>query len=116
MTYQNFAKDVNPGELILIDDGKLAVRVESSNGIDEVIAIVEHGGLLKSKKGVNLPNTKISLPSLTKKDREDLDYILTQDVEWIALSFVRSAKDIIELRTLIPVSYTHLTLPTKRIV
>ena len=101
MTYQNFARDVKPGELILIDDAKLAVKVESSNGKDEVVAIVEHGGLLKSKKGVNLPNTKISLPSLTKKDREDLAYILTQDVEWIALSFVRSAKDIIELRSLI---------------
>ena len=83
MTYQNFAQDVKPGELILIDDGKLAVKVESSNGIDEVVAVVEHGGVLKSKKGVNLPNTKISLPSLTDKDREDLDYILTQDIEWV---------------------------------
>jgi len=101
MTYQNFAQDVKPGELILIDDGKLAVKVESTNGIDEVYAVVEHGGILKSKKGVNLPNTQISLPSLTDKDREDLDYILTQDVEWIALSFVRSADDITELRKLI---------------
>ena len=101
MTYQNFAQDVKPGELILIDDGKLAVKVESTNGIDEVYAVVEHGGILKSKKGVNLPNTQISLPSLTDKDREDLDYILTQDVEWIALSFVRCADDITELRKLI---------------
>lgn len=101
MTYQNFAQDVKPGELILIDDGKLAVKVESTNGIDEVYAEVEHGGILKSKKGVNLPNTQISLPSLTDKDRADLDYILTQDVEWIALSFVRCADDITELRKLI---------------
>ncbi len=113
MTYQNFAKDVNPGELILIDDGKLAVKVESSNGVDEVIAVVEHGGVLKSKKGVNLPNTKISLPSLTKKDREDLDYILTQDVEWVALSFVRSAQDIIELRKLIQESGKNLKIIAK---
>ena len=113
MTYQNFAKDVKPGELILIDDGKLAVKVESSNGIDEVVAIVEHGGLLKSKKGVNLPNTKISLPSLTKKDREDLDYILTQDVEWVALSFVRSAQDIIELRKLIEEAGKNLKIIAK---
>ncbi|MBK22329.1 MAG: pyruvate kinase [Flavobacteriales bacterium] len=113
MTYQNFAKDVNPGELILIDDGKLAVKVESSNGVDEVVAIVEHGGMLKSKKGVNLPNTKISLPSLTKKDREDLDYILTQDVEWVALSFVRSAQDIIELRKLIEASGKNLKIIAK---
>lgn len=101
MTYQSFAQDVKPGELILIDDGKLAVRVKSTNGTDEVIATVEHGGVLKSKKGVNLPNTKISLPSLTEKDRKDLDFILTQDIEWVALSFVRSAKDINELRDLI---------------
>jgi pyruvate kinase len=101
MTYPQFAQDVNPGELILIDDGKLAVRVESTDRKSEVVAVVEHGGILKSKKGVNLPNTVISLPSLTKKDREDLDFILTQDVEWLALSFVRTAEDIIELRKLI---------------
>jgi len=113
MTYQNFAKDVKPGELILIDDGKIAVKVESSNGLDEVVAVVEHGGVLKSKKGVNLPNTKISLPCLTKKDREDLDYILTQDVEWVALSFVRSAQDIIELRDLINESGKNLKIIAK---
>ena len=101
MTYKSFAQDVKAGELILIDDGKLAVKVESTNGVDEVYALVEHGGILKSKKGVNLPNTQISLPSLTEKDRADLDYILTQDVEWIALSFVRCADDITELRKLI---------------
>ena len=113
MTYQNFARDVKPGELILIDDGKLAVKVESSNGLDEVIAVVEHGGVLKSKKGVNLPNTKISLPSLTKKDKEDLDYILTQDIEWVALSFVRSAQDIIELRNVIKESGKNLKIIAK---
>ena len=113
MTYQNFAQDVNPGELILIDDGKLAVRVESSNGVDEVVAVVEHGGILKSKKGVNLPNTKISLPSLTEKDRKDLDYILTQDIEWVALSFVRCAEDIIELRKLIKAAGRNLKIIAK---
>ena len=61
MTYPQFAHDVNPGELILIDDGKIAVRVESTDGKSEVVAVVEHGGVLKSKKGVNLPNTVISL-------------------------------------------------------
>ena len=113
MTYQNFARDVKPGELILIDDSKLAVKVQSSNGEDEVIAIVEHGGVLKSKKGVNLPNTKISLPSLTEKDRNDLDYILKQDIEWIALSFVRSAKDIIELRDLIKAANRNIKIIAK---
>lgn len=101
MTYQNFPRDVKPGEAILIDDGKLRVVVETTNGVDEVICVVEHGGMLKSKKGVNLPNTKISLPSLTEKDRKDLEFILTQDVEWIALSFVRTAVDIIELKDIL---------------
>ena len=113
MTYKNFANDVKSGELILIDDGKLAVRVESTNGVSEVVAVVEHGGILKSKKGVNLPNTKISLPSLTEKDRKDLDYILTQDIEWIALSFVRTAKDIIELRHLIEAAGKNIKIIAK---
>lgn len=101
MTYQNFPLDVQPGESILIDDGKLRVVVEQTNGKDEVICVVEHGGILKSKKGVNLPNTKISLPSLTEKDRNDLDFIIDQNVEWIALSFVRTAKDITELKDIL---------------
>ena len=98
MTYQNFPNDVKPGEAILIDDGKLKVVVESSNQIDEVVCVVEHGGILKSKKGVNLPNTKVSLPSLTEKDLNDLKFILQHDVEWLALSFVRCAQDILELK------------------
>ncbi|MFT6746979.1 MAG: pyruvate kinase [Glaciecola sp.] len=101
LTYQKFPQDVNPGEKILIDDGKLSVRVVSTNGVDEVICIVEHGGPLKSRKGVNLPNTKVSLPSLTEKDRKDLDFILEQDVEWIALSFVRTKTCITDLREII---------------
>ena len=101
ITYQEFPTDVTPGELILIDDGKVSVRVKSSNGVDEVICVVEHGGPLKSRKGVNLPNTKVSLPSLTEKDRKDLDFILQQEVEWVALSFVRTAKCITDLREII---------------
>ena len=101
ITYQTFPMDVNPGEKILIDDGKLRVRVVSSNRVDEVICEVEHGGALKSKKGVNLPNTKVSLPSLSEKDLNDLDFILEHYAEWIALSFVRSASDIHELRDIL---------------
>lgn len=101
MTYQNFPNDVKPGESILIDDGKLKVVVESSNGDDEVVCIVEHGGMLKSKKGVNLPNTKISLPCLTEKDLNDLEFILKHDVEWLALSFVRNASDIQQLKDIL---------------
>lgn len=101
ITYPQFPKDVNAGENILIDDGKLLLNVISTNGIDEVKAIISHGGILSSKKGVNLPNTKISLPCLTEKDLKDLDFALTQKVDWVGLSFVRSAADIIELKHLI---------------
>ena len=101
ITYPQFPKDVKAGENILIDDGKLLLHVVSTNGKDEVKAVVSHGGILSSKKGVNLPNTKISLPCLTEKDLKDLDFALTQRVDWVGLSFVRSAADIIELKHLI---------------
>ncbi|MFY9311200.1 MAG: pyruvate kinase [Bacteroidia bacterium] len=101
ITYPQFPKDVKAGENILIDDGKLLLKVISTNGIDEVKAVVSHGGVLSSKKGVNLPNTKISLPCLTEKDIKDLEFALDQNADWIGLSFVRSAADIIELKHLI---------------
>ncbi len=101
ITYPQFPKDVKAGENILIDDGKLLLTVVSTNGKDEVVAVVSHGGILSSKKGVNLPNTKISLPCLTEKDLKDLDFALAQRVDWVGLSFVRSAADIIELKHLI---------------
>lgn len=98
MSYKRFAKDVQKGEKVLIDDGKLMLEVIETNSKDKVKLKVLFGGTLSSRKGVNLPNTKISLPSLTKKDQKDLDYILTQPmVNWIALSFVRSPKDMKEL-------------------
>ena len=98
MSYKRFAKDVNIGEKVLVDDGKLEFEVIDTNGEDEVILKVLFGGILSSNKGVNLPNTKISLPSLTPKDEVDLAFMLTQPFNWIALSFVRSAKDIRDLR------------------
>ncbi|HEY0029408.1 MAG TPA: pyruvate kinase [Bacteroidia bacterium] len=101
ITYPQFPRDVKAGENILIDDGKLLLTVIATNGIDEVKAVVSHGGILSSKKGVNLPNTKISLPCLTEKDLKDLDFALAQKVDWVGLSFVRSAADIIELKHLI---------------
>ena len=101
ITYPQFPRDVKAGENILIDDGKLLLNVISTNGKDEVKAVISHGGILSSKKGVNLPNTKISLPCLTEKDLKDLDFALTQRVDWVGLSFVRSAADIIELKHLI---------------
>ncbi|MBI3511132.1 MAG: pyruvate kinase [Bacteroidetes bacterium] len=101
MTYRQFPKDVQPGETVLIDDGKLVLEVISTNQKDEVKAVVRHGGILSSKKGVNLPNTKISLPCLTEKDLKDLDFALRLEFDWIGLSFVRNGADIIELKHLI---------------
>lgn len=101
ISYQNFPKDVSPGETILLDDGKLNLMIKSTNKKDEVVATVIHGGKLSSNKGVNLPNTKISLPCLTPKDIEDLNFALKMNVSWIGLSFVRTARDIIELKHLI---------------
>ena len=98
MSYQDFAKDVQPGEKILLDDGKFTFEVVSTDKIGTVKMKVIYGGILSSKKGVNLPDTKTSLPCLTEKDLRDLDFILTQPVNWIALSFVRRAEDIRDLK------------------
>ena len=94
ITYKQLPKDVFPGENILIDDGKIQVKVLNTNKKDEVKAEVVEGGNLSSKKGVNLPNTKVSLPALTKKDKKDLLFAIKQKVDWVALSFVRSADDL----------------------
>lgn len=101
ITYDQLPLDVKPGERILVDDGKIALEVISSDGKSEVKMKVIYGGTLSSKKGVNLPNTKISLPSLTPKDKADLEFALAQNVDWVGLSFVRSAQDIIELKQII---------------
>ena len=98
MSYESFARDVNVGERVLVDDGKLAFDVVETNGVDMVKLRTVASGTLSSRKGVNLPNTKISLPSLTEKDLIDLEFILTQPVNWIALSFVRSPKDLKDLK------------------
>lgn len=98
INYKDLPKDVKPSERILLDDGKLILEVISTNSVDEVLCKIVHGGMLSSKKGVNLPNSKLSLPSLTEKDLEDLQFALKNQAEWIGLSFVRSARDIIELK------------------
>ena len=95
--YQNLPQDVVEGDRILIDDGNIELLVNDTDG-KNVNCTVVHGGILKSRKGINLPNTKVSAPSLTEKDLEDLEFGLAQDVDWIALSFVRSAEDILDLR------------------
>ncbi|XLS29067.1 pyruvate kinase [Flavobacteriaceae bacterium M23B6Z8] len=101
MNYKAFPKDVNPGERILLDDGKLIFEVIKTDKKKEVRARVLQGGPLKSKKGVNLPNTHVSLPALTKKDIKDAIFAIEQQVDWIALSFVRNSQDLIDLQNLI---------------
>lgn len=99
-SYTALPKDVNVGDMILVDDGKIELKVKKING-NKVITEVVHGGELKSRKGINLPFTKVSAPSLTKKDLEDLEFGLKNNVDWIALSFVRKASDIHALRAII---------------
>ena len=107
MNYKEFPKDVNPRERILLDDGKLIFEVTKTDKNTEVEAVVVQGGPLKSKKGVNLPNTKVSLPALTKKDIKDALFAIENKVDWIALSFVRTPKDLEELQDLIAKHSDH---------
>ncbi len=101
ITYPQFPQDVKVGETVLIDDGKLHLKVIDTNLKDEVRCEILVGGNLSSKKGVNLPNTKISLPCLTIKDIRDLEFALEHDFDWIGLSFVRNVMDIVELKDII---------------
>ena len=101
MNYKQFPKDVSAGERVLLDDGKLIFEVLETDNEARVKARVIQGGELKSNKGVNLPNTNISLPALTEKDIEDAIFAIKQDVDWIALSFVRHKQDVEDLRKLI---------------
>lgn len=98
VSYPNLHMDVKVGDKILIDDGKLEVVVIEITAQEEVKVAVTYGGTLLPKKGVNLPDTEISLPPLTEKDLTDLDFLFTQQVDWVALSFVRKAEDIIDLK------------------
>ena len=110
MNYQSFPKDVKVGEQILLDDGKLIFEVASTDGKSEVIASVVQGGPLKSNKGVNLPNTEVSLPALTEKDVKDAMFAIEQQVDWFALSFVRNKEDLLALKKLIK-KYSSFDIP-----
>lgn len=113
MTYSDFAKDVKSGDNILIDDGKIKLEVLESDSKAIVSARVIYGGPLYSKKGVNLPDTKTSLPCLTEKDKEDLLFALNNDVDWIALSFVREPSDIEDLREYILALHKKINIIAK---
>lgn len=99
--YKGFYNDVKKGDVVLIDDGKLKLEVREVLANKDVVTKVIHGGKLMSKKGVNLPFTQISIPSLTEKDRGDIEFALKNNLEWVGLSFVRTANDIIELKDII---------------
>ncbi|OUR93177.1 pyruvate kinase [Flavobacteriales bacterium 34_180_T64] len=107
MTYDRFPQDARAGEQILLDDGKLIFEVVSTDNKSEVKARVIQGGPLRSKKGVNLPNTNISQPALTEKDIEDALFAIEQKVDWMALSFVRHAEDLMQLEELIRQNSDH---------
>ncbi len=101
ITYPEFPKDVTKDEIILLDDGKIQLRVIDTNLEDTVFCEVVHGGVLTSRKGVNLPNTKVSIPSLTEEDIDNLHFVLNYDVDWIGMSFVRKAEDILQCQKII---------------
>jgi pyruvate kinase len=101
ISYPNFARDVKVGEKILIDDGKIEVLITEITPDNKVKVEVLNSGALLPRKGVNLPDTKISLPSLTEKDLADLDFIIAEDIDWVALSFVRKPEDVHNLREIL---------------
>lgn len=113
ITYPEFARDVAVGDRVLADDGKLIFTVTATDGQTEVHTTVAHGGPLRSKKGVNLPNTYTSMPCLTEKDLRDLDFALANNLEWIGLSFVRRASDIEELRARIIAAKSNARIVAK---
>jgi len=113
VSYPNLTKDVKKGDRIFLDDGKMEVKVKEILDKHEVLMTVTLGGTLLPKKGVNLPDSKLSLQPLTKKDREDLEFILTQPINWIALSFVRRASDIVQLRKIIQEHKSKLKIIAK---
>jgi pyruvate kinase len=98
VSYPDLHKDVKVGNTIMIDDGKLEVQVKKILPNNDVQVEVTMGGTLSSKKGINLPDTQISLPALTEKDLVDLEFIIEQKLDWVALSFVRKVEDITQLR------------------
>lgn len=113
ITYENFPNDVKEDEIILLDDGKLQLRVISTNHKDTVMCEVVHGGVLTSRKGVNLPNTKVSIPSLTEEDLDNLNFALDHGADWIAMSFVRSAEDIYQCKEIIKAKGSHAKVIAK---
>lgn len=100
ITYKELPKDIKKGDSILIDDGLIELKVESITG-DEIHTKVVNGGFIKSKKGVNVPNVKLRLPSLTEKDVADLKFGVKEDIDFVAASFVRTKEDVLNIRSVL---------------
>ena len=113
VSYKNLARDVKVGERIYLDDGKMELKVEKILNEKEIEVSVTLGGLLLPKKGVNLPDTALSLPSLTEKDKADFEFIIEQKLDWLALSFVRKAEDIIALKEMVQAKKSKIKVIAK---
>lgn len=108
--YREFAQDVKPGDRVLLDDGKLELKVIRTDGVSEVRCLVVQGGRLKDKKGMNLPGVAVSTPAVTEKDKKDALFATSLGVDFVALSFVRNAADVAILKDLL-VAHGHGTVP-----
>lgn len=113
ISYPNLAKEAKAGDALLIDDGRMELRVLSTDGDKTLRAKVVVGGKLSNNKGVNLPDTKTTVPALTEKDKRDLLFAIEHGANWIALSFVRSAKDVLELKKIVGKKNSYLKVMAK---
>ncbi|MCP9751117.1 pyruvate kinase [Ferruginibacter sp. HRS2-29] len=113
VSYPNLAKDLKLGERVFLDDGKMELKVEEILNDKEILVSVTLGGLLTPKKGVNLPDSALTMPSLTEKDKEDFEFIMTQDLDWLALSFVRKAEDIVSLKKMVKAKGSKIKVISK---
>lgn len=113
VSYPNLTTDVKIGERIFLDDGKMELSVVKVLNNKEVLMRVTLGGLLTPKKGVNLPDSVLTMPSMTEKDFEDLEFIIAQKLDWVALSFVRKAEDIINLKKILKANDSKIKVIAK---
>jgi pyruvate kinase len=113
ISYKNLPKEVEIGDAILIDDGKIELKVLETNRKDKIRARVISGGKISNNKGVNLPDTKTTVPALTEKDKRDLKFAVANGANWIALSFVRSPKDVVSLKNIIGKKNSYMKVMAK---
>lgn len=113
VSYKSLPKEVQIGDAILIDDGKIELKVLSTNRRNKIVAKVINGGKISSNKGVNLPDTKTTVPALTEKDKKDLKFAIANGANWIALSFVRSPQDVLELKEIIGKKNSYMKVMAK---